>query len=83
MPLPLPLSLLSPERPRAWFGRLDYVADTIAAVVSLRCRHCSRWSSSPSLLLAAVTAVACRYRCRSSRLRSGQLITSFLLLTVY
>ncbi|RWW15668.1 hypothetical protein GW17_00020479 [Ensete ventricosum] len=42
-------------------GRLDYVVDTIAVVVSL----------------PIVTAAAChrRYRCRSSRLRSGQLVT--------
>ncbi|RWV99042.1 hypothetical protein GW17_00038079 [Ensete ventricosum] len=50
-------------RPRAWFGRLDYIVDTIAAVVPLRRHHCSRCCSLPllqSLLLAAVTAAACR-----------------------
>ncbi|RWW41419.1 hypothetical protein BHE74_00053100 [Ensete ventricosum] len=47
----------------AWFGRLDYIVDTIAAVVPLRRHHCSRCCSLlllQSLLLAAVTAAACR-----------------------
>ncbi|RWW46319.1 hypothetical protein BHE74_00047757 [Ensete ventricosum] len=51
-------SLLSPECSRACFSRLDYVADTISAVVSLRRR---------SLQLAAVTTAACRRHCYSSR----------------
>ncbi|RZS04139.1 hypothetical protein BHM03_00034431, partial [Ensete ventricosum] len=68
--LSLPSSLLSPQCPRACFSRLDYVADTISAAVSLHCR---------SLQLAVVTAVACRHRrrrrcrCYSSR---GQVSSS-------
>ncbi|RWW70190.1 hypothetical protein BHE74_00022137 [Ensete ventricosum] len=57
-----PPSLLLPERPRAWFGRLDYIVDTITAVVPLHRHHCSRCCSLSllqSLLLATVTAAAC------------------------
>ncbi|RRT49394.1 hypothetical protein B296_00051291 [Ensete ventricosum] len=43
------------QRPRAWFGRLDYIVDSVAAIVSLCHRHYNRWSSSPSLSLTAVT----------------------------
>ncbi|RWW31970.1 hypothetical protein GW17_00003388 [Ensete ventricosum] len=51
----------------------------------LRHRRCYRLSSPPSLQSLVFTTVAAlrrhRCRCRSSRSRSGQLVTSFLLLS--
>ncbi|RWW51020.1 hypothetical protein BHE74_00042674, partial [Ensete ventricosum] len=53
----------------------------LATVASLHRHHCGRWSLPPSLLFAAIAAVARRRRCHSSRSRSGQLVASFLLLS--